>query len=95
MDQLASLWRAELGALRDQEALHGNAAVARLADLQTATDKSLDNAWRRARLSRSTQLMEKASEVATRRCRSDWTIAPGNDQQRCQGITNCWKNAVE
>lgn len=36
MDQLASLWRTELGALRNEEALRGNAAVERLGELQTA-----------------------------------------------------------
>jgi hypothetical protein len=35
MDQLASLLRNELGALRDEEALRGNAAVERLGQLQT------------------------------------------------------------
>ena len=36
MDQLASLWRQELGALRDDEASRGQAAVARLGELQAA-----------------------------------------------------------
>jgi hypothetical protein len=36
MDQLASLLHTELGALRNEEALRGDAAVARLGDLQTA-----------------------------------------------------------
>ncbi|HEX7636301.1 MAG TPA: DUF802 domain-containing protein [Noviherbaspirillum sp.] len=36
MDQLASLLRAELGALKDEEAVRGNAAVERLGQLQTA-----------------------------------------------------------
>lgn len=36
MAQMATLLRTELGTLRDQEALRGDAAVARLADLQTA-----------------------------------------------------------
>ncbi|RJG01028.1 DUF802 domain-containing protein [Noviherbaspirillum sedimenti] len=36
MDQLASLLRAEIGALRDAEAARGNAAVERLGQLQTA-----------------------------------------------------------
>ncbi|MBS1228838.1 MAG: hypothetical protein H6R17_2115 [Proteobacteria bacterium] len=34
MDQLASLWRSELAALRDQQAQHGQAAVDRLGELQ-------------------------------------------------------------
>ena len=41
MDQLASLLRDELGALRAQEALRGNAAVERLGELQTALAKHL------------------------------------------------------
>jgi hypothetical protein len=36
MDQVASVLRAELSALREDEALRGNAAVARLGELQTA-----------------------------------------------------------
>ena len=36
LDQLATLWRTELGALRSEEALRGNAAVERLGELQTA-----------------------------------------------------------
>lgn len=36
MDQLAGLWRAELSALRTEEAQRGEAAVARLGDLQAA-----------------------------------------------------------
>jgi hypothetical protein len=41
MDQLASLLRSELGALRDEEALRGNAAVERLSELQTAVTSHL------------------------------------------------------
>ncbi|GAA4015784.1 DUF802 domain-containing protein [Actimicrobium antarcticum] len=41
MDQLTSLLRSELGALRDDEALRGNAAVERLAQLQTALTSHL------------------------------------------------------
>ncbi len=36
MDQLTQVWRQELGALRDDEAARGQAAVARLGDLQSA-----------------------------------------------------------
>ena len=36
MDQLAGLWRTELGALREQETQRGNAAVERLGELQAA-----------------------------------------------------------
>jgi hypothetical protein len=41
MDQLASLLRTELGALKDQEAARGNAAVERLAQLQNALQSAL------------------------------------------------------
>ena len=41
MDQLASLLRTELGALKDQEAARGNAAGDRLAQLETALQASL------------------------------------------------------
>ena len=43
MDQVAQLLQTELGALRDQEALRGDAAVARLADLQTAVTAHLSS----------------------------------------------------
>lgn len=36
MNELASVWRSELGALRDQEAARGNAAVERIGELQAA-----------------------------------------------------------
>lgn len=41
MDQLAALLRSELGALKDEEALRGNAAVERLGQLQTALTSHL------------------------------------------------------
>ena len=41
MDQMATLLQTELGALRDQEAQRGDAAVARLGDLQTAVTAHL------------------------------------------------------
>ena len=41
MDQLAALWRAELGALRGEEAERGQAAVARLGELQAALSVQL------------------------------------------------------
>jgi hypothetical protein len=41
MDQLASLLRSELGALREEEALRGNAAVERLGQLQAALTSHL------------------------------------------------------
>ncbi len=41
MDQLASLLRSELGALKDEEAARGNAAVERLGQLQTALTSHL------------------------------------------------------
>ena len=41
MDQLATLLRSELGALKDEEAARGNAAVERLAQLQNALQTAL------------------------------------------------------
>lgn len=41
MDQLASLWRKELGVLRDEEASRGQAAVERLSELQAALSRQL------------------------------------------------------
>ena len=43
MDQMTKLLQAELGALRAQEALRGDAAVARLGDLQTAVTQHLSS----------------------------------------------------
>lgn len=43
MDQIAKLLQTELGVLRDQEALRGDAAVARLGDLQTAVTQHLSS----------------------------------------------------
>lgn len=41
MDQLAALWRSELAALRDAEAVRGQSAVERLGELQAALAKQL------------------------------------------------------
>lgn len=41
MDQLAALWRSELAALRDAEAVRGQAAVERLGELQAALAQQL------------------------------------------------------
>jgi hypothetical protein len=41
MDQISSLWRKELGALRDDETLRGQAAVERLGQLQEALSRQL------------------------------------------------------
>ena len=49
MDQLASLWRSELAALRDQQAQHGQAAVDRLGELQAGLAAHLTDAGRSAR----------------------------------------------
>ncbi len=43
MGQMATLLQTELGALRDQEAVRGDAAVARLSDLQTAVTQHLSS----------------------------------------------------
>lgn len=41
MDQLAGLWRTELGALRDEEAARGHAALERLGELEAASARHL------------------------------------------------------
>jgi len=41
MEQLATLWRTELAALREQESRHGHAAVERLGELQAAVAQHL------------------------------------------------------
>ncbi len=62
MDQLASQLRAELGALRDDEAARGNAAVARLDELQTALASHLTTLGT-ALEEPITRLIETASEA--------------------------------
>jgi hypothetical protein len=62
MEQLASLLRSELGALRDEEALRGNAAVERLAQLQTALTSHLSTLGT-ALEAPITRLIETASEA--------------------------------
>jgi hypothetical protein len=62
MEQMASLWRTELGALRDQEALRGNAAVEHLADLQAALTSHLTTLGA-ALEDPMTRLIETASEA--------------------------------
>lgn len=62
MDQLASVWRTELGALRDQEVARGNAAVERLGELQAALATHLATLGS-ALEAPMTRLMQTASEV--------------------------------
>ncbi len=62
MDQLASLLHKELGALRDDEALRGNAAVERLGQLQTALTSHLTTLGT-ALEEPITRLIETASEA--------------------------------
>jgi len=62
MDQLASVWRTELGALREDEASRGNAAVDRLGELQTAMASHLATLGT-ALEAPMTRLMQTASEV--------------------------------
>lgn len=61
-DQLASLWRTELGALRADEALRGNAAVERLGELQSALASHLATLGA-ALETPMTRLLQTASEV--------------------------------
>ncbi|WP_137892767.1 DUF802 domain-containing protein [Ramlibacter sp. 2FC] len=62
MDQLASLWRAELVALRDQEAARGQAAVERLGELQAALASQLATLGA-ALEAPMTRLLQTAAEV--------------------------------
>jgi hypothetical protein len=62
MDQLATLLRVELGALREDEALRGKAAVERLGDLQTALTRHLTTLGT-ALEDPITRLIETASEA--------------------------------
>ncbi len=61
-DQLARLWRTELGALREEEAARGNAAVERLGELQAALASHLATLGA-ALESPLTRLLHTASEV--------------------------------
>ena len=62
MDQLATVWRTELGALRDDEAARGNAAVERLGELQAAMATHLATLGA-ALEAPMTRLMQTAAEV--------------------------------
>lgn len=62
MDQLAALWRTELGALRTQEAARGDAAVERLGELQAALASHLATLGI-ALEAPMTRLMQTAAEV--------------------------------
>ena len=62
MDQLAGVWRTELGALRDQEAARGHAAVERLGELQAALATHLATLGT-ALEAPMTRLMQTAAEV--------------------------------
>jgi hypothetical protein len=62
MDQLASVLRGELGALRDAEAVRGEAAVARMGELQTAVTSHLTTLGT-ALEDPITRLIETASEA--------------------------------
>jgi hypothetical protein len=62
MDQLATLWRTELGALREDEALRGQAAVDRLGELQSALAGHLATLGA-ALETPLTRLLQTASEV--------------------------------
>ena len=62
MDQLASLWRSELSALRADEAQRGDAAVTRLGELQAAVTQHLATLGT-ALEAPMTRLMQTAAEV--------------------------------
>lgn len=62
MDQLASLWRTELAALRAEESARGDAAVARLGELQSAVTQHLATLGT-ALEAPMTRLLQTAAEV--------------------------------
>jgi len=62
MDQLAGLWRTELAALRAEESARGDAAVARLGELQSAVTQHLATLGA-ALEAPMTRLMQTAAEV--------------------------------
>ena len=62
MDQLAALWRQELGALREDEARRGDAAVQRLGDLQAALASQLATLGQTLEAPMA-RLMQSAAEV--------------------------------
>jgi len=66
MDQLAGLWRKELGTLREEESERGRAAVARLGELQEAVSRQLATlgAALEEPLSRLMQTASEAPEAA-------------------------------
>ncbi len=70
MDQLASLLRSELGALRDEEAARANAAVERMGHLQTELAGHLQ-ASTRDTLAEATRLIASAEELMRSRIASE------------------------
>ena len=74
MDQLASLLRSELGALRDEEAARGHAAVERLGQLQAALANDLQTSASNA-LAETTRLITCAEDLVRSRIASEaqWT----------------------
>ena len=62
MDQLANLLRSELGAIRDEEAARGKAAIERLEQLQTELASQLQTSARNT-LAETTRLVASAEEL--------------------------------
>jgi hypothetical protein len=86
MDQLARLWRAELGALREQEALRGDAAVERLGDLQAALASHLTTLGTAleepmARLIETASVAPRAAAEVIEQLRQEMTGSMARDNQ--------------
>ncbi|MGE5650837.1 MAG: DUF802 domain-containing protein [Bacillota bacterium] len=70
MDQLASLLRTELGALRDEEAARGNAALERMGQLQTELSSHLQASMRDT-LAETARLITSAEELMRSRIEAE------------------------
>src|SRR5450830_1122688 len=89
MDQLAALWRQELGALRDDEARRGDAAVQRLGDLQAALASQLATLGQTleapmARLMQSAAEVPQAATALLAQVREQMGALDQRDQQALQ-----------
>jgi flagellar motor protein MotB len=80
MDQMAGLWRSELGALRDAEARRGDAAVERLGELQAALALHLQTLGAALEEPLATSDRQRVGGAACR-CRTHRAVAPGDEQQ--------------
>src|SRR5450830_495774 len=89
MDELAALWRQELGALRDDAARRGDAAVQRLGDLQAALASQLATLGQTleapmARLMQSAAEVPQAATALLAQVREQMGALDQRDQQALQ-----------